>query len=258
MVSPAGHGMKGYIILTSTRIPYFSPAFHPHHTSCVANGLLRIYESAKLLLPIYGALHLIPAVLFRRKALLDQPLRSALRIILGTIRSSTFIGVYVSIIICTSRFLSESTPNSTDQRSGRCPLAGHCALRNVSLLKLPEPFAGLVRSVQRSQLAWWMYCLLCGLSLFVENPHRREELAMYVLPKAGESAWVTFREVVLGIKTRRSGAWKADVAVSWHHLRMRGLRRADSIACLLVVVSGDGDGHVAVSDEPGSAFGLRS
>jgi hypothetical protein len=35
--------------------------------------------------------------------------------------------------------------------------------------------------------------LLCGLSLFVEEKRRREELAMYVLPKALESAWMAAR-----------------------------------------------------------------
>lgn len=32
-----------------------------------------------------------------------------------------------------------------------------------------------------------------GLSLFVEDPRRRAELAMYVLPKGLESAWATAR-----------------------------------------------------------------
>lgn len=35
--------------------------------------------------------------------------------------------------------------------------------------------------------------LLSGLSLFVEEKRRREELAMYVLPKGLESAWVMAR-----------------------------------------------------------------
>ena len=34
---------------------------------------------------------------------------------------------------------------------------------------------------------------LAGLSLFVEDPRRRAELAMYVLPKSLESAWVAAR-----------------------------------------------------------------
>lgn len=50
--------------------------------------------------------------------------------------------------------------------------------------------------------------------MFVEDKHRREELALYVLPKAGESAWIVFREEVLGWKPRRKRAWKGDVVVS--------------------------------------------
>lgn len=82
------------------------------------------------------------------------------------------------------------------------------------MANLPKPMAALVRAMARSKFAYWLYCSLCGLSLFVEDKYRREELAMYVLPKAGESAWVLFREEVLGWGTRRKGAWKGDVAVS--------------------------------------------
>jgi hypothetical protein len=35
--------------------------------------------------------------------------------------------------------------------------------------------------------------MLCSLSLFVEESRRRGELAMYVLPKGLESAWVMAR-----------------------------------------------------------------
>lgn len=34
---------------------------------------------------------------------------------------------------------------------------------------------------------------LAGLSLFIEDPRRRAELAMYVLPKSLESAWTAAR-----------------------------------------------------------------
>lgn len=40
---------------------------------------------------------------------------------------------------------------------------------------------------------YWMGGLLSGLSLFVEAKRRRGELAMYVLPKGLESAWVMAR-----------------------------------------------------------------
>ena len=39
----------------------------------------------------------------------------------------------------------------------------------------------------------WLGGVLLGLALFVEDTHRRGELAMYVLPKGMESAWVMAR-----------------------------------------------------------------
>lgn len=44
-----------------------------------------------------------------------------------------------------------------------------------------------------SKASFFVGGLLSGLSLFVEEKRRREELAMYVLPKGLESAWVMAR-----------------------------------------------------------------
>lgn len=44
-----------------------------------------------------------------------------------------------------------------------------------------------------SKFSFFVGGLLSGLSLFVEEKRRREELAMYVLPKGLESAWVMAR-----------------------------------------------------------------
>ena len=52
------------------------------------------------MVPIYGALHLIPLVLFRRKSFAQDPLRVLLRAALGTSRSSAFLGVFVLIYQC--------------------------------------------------------------------------------------------------------------------------------------------------------------
>ncbi|KAG9012625.1 hypothetical protein FRB90_006568 [Tulasnella sp. 427] len=166
-------------------------AIHPHRNACFPNVFMKVVECSRMLLPAYGALYLIPAILFKRKALLKQPLRSALRIIFGTVRSSTFIGVFVGIL-----------------------QAGFCILRHLNSPNLPPKLQQLGKRLAGSQLCWWFFSSLSGLSLLVEDKQRREELAMYVLPKAGESAWITFREEILGIKSRRKGAWKADVALS--------------------------------------------
>ncbi|KAG8863371.1 hypothetical protein FRB96_008863 [Tulasnella sp. 330] len=183
--------------LTRARAGNFSPpvisceALHPHHTHCVPNAFIRIYECTMLLLPVYSALHLIPTLIFKRKHLLEDPLRSALKVAMGAVRSSAFIGVFVAIF-----------------------QTGFCILRNGNLANLPEPLAVFFRSIRRSKLAWWLFCSLSGFSLLVENKHRREELAMYCLPKAGESAWLLFREEALGVPKRRRGAWKGDVALT--------------------------------------------
>lgn len=50
--------------------------------------------------PIYGALHVIPMLLFRRKRVWKEPLRMLLRAGLGTARSSAFLAVFVLIYQC--------------------------------------------------------------------------------------------------------------------------------------------------------------
>ncbi|KAJ6595528.1 hypothetical protein DFH09DRAFT_1357490 [Mycena vulgaris] len=51
---------------------------------------------------------------------------------------------------------------------------------------------------------WWLYDLSTGLALLIEDPRRRAELAMYVLPKGLDSLWVIARGQ--GI-VRRTGIW---------------------------------------------------
>src|SRR5258708_30329190 len=50
-----------------------------------------------------------------------------------------------------------------------------------------------LRSVFISRFSFWFLGAMCALSLFVEEPRRRAELAMYVLPKGLESAWSMMR-----------------------------------------------------------------
>ena len=83
-----------------------------------------------------------------------------------------------------------------------------CSKHNLyeKLVKLRGPqggnslLAALARSLPAgaseiliSKASFALGGLLSGLSLFVEEKRRREELAMYVLPKGMESAWVMAR-----------------------------------------------------------------
>jgi hypothetical protein len=49
------------------------------------------------MLPIYGALHFIPAVLFKRKAFMEDPAKVLFKATTGSMRSSAFLGVFVVI-----------------------------------------------------------------------------------------------------------------------------------------------------------------
>ena len=71
---------------------------------------------------------------------------------------------------------------------------------------IPQPMIDLLLS----KPSFWLGGLLSGLSLFVEDKRRRAELAMYVLYKGLESAWVMARGKGLVFGTGQHG----DVIVS--------------------------------------------
>lgn len=54
----------------------------------------------KWLLPIYGALHLIPMLLFKRKNVWMEPMKMLMRAGWGTARSSAFMGIFIVIYQC--------------------------------------------------------------------------------------------------------------------------------------------------------------
>jgi hypothetical protein len=59
-----------------------------------------------------------------------------------------------------------------------------------------------------SRGTWWLCGLSTGLALLIEDPRRRAELAMYVLPKGLESLWVAARGQGLALRT---GNWGEGV-----------------------------------------------
>ena len=73
---------------------------------------------------------------------------------------------------------------------------------------LTAPFAKLpqwVIDLLISKFSFWLPGFAAGLSLFVEDKRRRGELAMYVLPKGLESAWIMLRGKGLVFKTGKWG-----------------------------------------------------
>ena len=88
-------------------------AVHPWVESCMAVPLPRLWTVFQWGFPIYGALHLIPLMLFKRSAFLSNPLRMIWRAAWGTIRSSAFLASFVVSYQCEHTSFPYMGPSST-------------------------------------------------------------------------------------------------------------------------------------------------
>jgi hypothetical protein len=70
---------------------------HPWLDSCTYVEVERFVSVFTWMFPVYGALHVIPMILFKRKQFSKEPLAMLLRSLKGTVRSSTFLSVFVLI-----------------------------------------------------------------------------------------------------------------------------------------------------------------
>lgn len=97
-------------LLTAEATGDFGPSYgpcevvHPWLDTCTAVPVDRFFSVAKWMFPIYGALHLVPPILFKWKHFLEDPWRVITRAGVGTARSSAFLGVFV--VIYQSPYLS--------------------------------------------------------------------------------------------------------------------------------------------------------
>jgi hypothetical protein len=82
-----------------------------------------------------------------------------------------------------------------------------CSAQNThrALVRRPQIPAWLLAALV-SKPSFWFGGLLAGLSVLIEAKHRRGELAMYVLPKGLESAWVAARGKGLVFRTGNHGS----------------------------------------------------
>ncbi|KAF8602661.1 hypothetical protein BDV93DRAFT_557422 [Ceratobasidium sp. AG-I] len=152
--------------------PHFAScaAVHPFLDSCKNVPLDRFLTVSAWMAPIYGALHFIPMLLFKRAEFAKHPLKMLKKSACGTARSSAFLGVFV--VIYQTFF---------------------CMKHNLYLSSRLKHFPPQVRYALISRASFWLGGLLSGLSLLVEDKRRRGELAMYVLPRGLESAWGVLR-----------------------------------------------------------------
>ena len=82
--------------------PFFAPcaAVHPWSDRCGTVPAERFAYVFRWSAPLYGALHFIPLLLFKRKVFLREPGRMLVRAGVGTLRSATFFGMCVVIFQC--------------------------------------------------------------------------------------------------------------------------------------------------------------
>ena len=165
------------------------------------------------MLPVYGALHFIPPILFKWTNFLKDPGSVIMRAGLGSTRSSAFLSVFVVTFQgmsapCISILALFEMPSAllcckyrlhrylTEIKLGLIP--GNSA--TAAFKRIPQSVIDLLIS----KFSFLFSGVLSGLSILVEDKRRRTELAMYVLPKGFESLWITLRGRGLVFKT---GDW---------------------------------------------------
>ena len=101
--------------------------------------------------------HYLPTILTRPRSLLDFP--RTLKTFIGVLRSAAFLSTFVSSI-----------------------WAAVCMTRTVLIARL---LPGISHDFYDGPFGCVMAgCLTCGLSISLEDSHRRSEIALYVLPRA--------------------------------------------------------------------------
>lgn len=226
-----------YLEQWSKTLPPYGPCAmsHPHVSRCLSVPQDRILTVARWTLPIYGALHFVPLLFFKRTALARAPIRMAMRAAWGTARSTAFLSVAVVTF-----------------QGWFCAMQN--AHRSLSARRAEVPEWLLAAVISRPM--HWIGGLITGLSLFVEAKHRRGELAMYALPKGLESAWIALRgrglvlhagkcgnplvsSFVRWLLLPRSAALHCMMCNSWLHLRWGWLWCVDRLSlcflCFLIL-----------------------
>jgi hypothetical protein len=80
-------------------LPPYGPCSgtHPHIVSCAYALIERFFVVFRWTLPIYGALHVVPMLLFKRRAFAHAPRPMLVRAGWGSMRSAGFLAVFVAI-----------------------------------------------------------------------------------------------------------------------------------------------------------------
>ncbi|KAL3521365.1 hypothetical protein ACH5RR_019514 [Cinchona calisaya] len=125
---------------------------HPDTNSCLKHNANALMDTFRKTFPLYFSLTFVPFVVLRQQKFMDSPIRTCWHAVTGAVRSTTFLSSFVGIF-----------------------QAVICLHRKV----VPKDH----------KLVYWFAGLMSGLSVLLEKKSRRGELALYVLPRSGESLW---------------------------------------------------------------------
>ncbi|PQM38936.1 uncharacterized protein Pyn_38527 [Prunus yedoensis var. nudiflora] len=120
--------------------------------SCLAHNAIATSATFRKTFPLYFSLTFVPFVVLRLQKFMEAPARTFLVALKDAVRSTTFLSAFVGIfqgVICLHRKVA-----SKDHK-----------------------------------LLYWIAGGISALSVLLEKKARRGELALYVLPRAGDSLW---------------------------------------------------------------------
>ncbi|ESR50279.1 hypothetical protein CICLE_v10031244mg [Citrus x clementina] len=125
---------------------------HPDTDSCLGHNAKAASATFRKTFPLYFSLTFVPFVVLHLQKFMDSPARTCWLALKGAVRSTSFLSAFVGIfqgVICVHRKIA-----SKDHK-----------------------------------LVFWVAGALSALSVLLEKKARRGELALYVLPRAGDSLW---------------------------------------------------------------------
>jgi hypothetical protein len=130
----------------------YVPCSQFHEGSCEMHALKRLLLIFPKGLKVYGPVHLIPLLIFKFKQLRTAPKETLLKFLVGLLRSIGFVSCY------------------------------------MSLEKVAECYAAYFFQGYRFMNPV-VVSLVATHAVYVETPHRRKELSLYMLPRALETLW---------------------------------------------------------------------
>ncbi|KAJ4956892.1 hypothetical protein NE237_013675 [Protea cynaroides] len=125
---------------------------HPNTSSCLAHNANAASATFRKTFPLYFSLTFVPFVVLHLQKFMESPARTCWNAMKAAVRSTTFLSAFVGIfqgVICLHRKVA----------------------------------------TKDHKLVYWVAGGTAALSVLLEKKTRRAELALYVLPRAGDSLW---------------------------------------------------------------------